>query len=84
MFNLEETQRQYKDNVDEHRKEQPNFKVEEPSSASMTTYQNNKTIEGVGHQRLGLVELVARRGGDVIDVKPWGSFITCNKFVYKF
>jgi hypothetical protein len=29
VFNLEETQGQYKENVDEHRKEQLSFKVEE-------------------------------------------------------
>jgi hypothetical protein len=28
VSNLEETQRRYKKNVDEHQKEQPNFKVE--------------------------------------------------------
>jgi hypothetical protein len=27
VFNLEEAQKQYKKHVDEHRKEQPNFKV---------------------------------------------------------
>jgi hypothetical protein len=47
VSNLEETQIWYKDNVDEHRKEQPNFKVKEPSLALTTTYQNNMTIREV-------------------------------------
>jgi hypothetical protein len=29
VFNLEKTQKQYKENVDEHQKEQPSFKVGE-------------------------------------------------------
>jgi hypothetical protein len=29
LFNLEETQRRYKENANEHCKEQPNFKVED-------------------------------------------------------
>jgi len=29
VFNLEEMQRRYKENVDEHRKVQPNFKVKD-------------------------------------------------------
>jgi hypothetical protein len=48
VYNLQEAQKQYKENVDEHQKEQPNFKVGDQVLVSTKTYQDNKAIREVG------------------------------------
>ncbi len=53
IFNFEETQRQYKDNDDEHKKEQPSFKVGDQVWLRQQHIKTTRPLEKLDHQRLG-------------------------------
>jgi hypothetical protein len=52
VFNLEETQRWYKENVDEHWKEQPSFKVEDQVWLRQQHIKTTRPLKKLNHERL--------------------------------
>jgi hypothetical protein len=53
VSNLEEMQRWYKENFDEHRKEQPSFKVGDWVWFQQQHIKTSRPLEKLDHQRLG-------------------------------